>query len=135
MLVVDVNGENSWITAKWRREGLGKKVHILDRWGEVNKSYGTPAGEEETTASLNPLSSLEPKAADDPTATRYISDVTYFADALVVTNPEAKAPHWDASAKELIAGLIAFVAEKQDIDPRKKTLKLVRSLLNLDFDT
>jgi type IV secretion system protein VirD4 len=135
MLVIDPKGENSWITAKWRREGLGNKVYILDPWGEVNKSYGAPAGELETIASLNPLSFLEPKAADDPAALGYIGDVTYFADALVVTNPEAKEPHWDASAKELVAGLIAYVAEKQDIDPRKKTLKLVRALLNLPFDT
>ena len=135
MLVIDVKGENSWITAKWRREGLGNTVYILDPWGEVNRAYGASAGELETIASLNPLSSLAPKVADDPKATEYIGDVTYFADALVVENPEAKDPHWDRSAKELIAGLIAFVAEKQDIDPRKKTLKLVRSLLNLPDET
>ena len=111
------------------REGLGNKVYILDPWGEVNSAYGARAGEQETIASLNPLSSLDPKAKD------YIGDVTYFADALVVANPEAKDPHWDASAKELIAGLIAYVAERPDIDPREKTLKLVRGLLNLPDDT
>lgn len=129
MLVVDPKGENAWVTAKWRREGLGNKVYILDPWGEVNKAYGALAGENETVAGLNPLSSLDPLAAD------FIGDVTYFADALVVANPDAKDPHWDASAKELIAGLIAYVIEKQDIEPRQKTLKLVRDLINLPDDT
>ena len=128
MLVVDPKGENAWVTAKWRREGLGNKVYILDPWGEVNKAYGGLAGEEETIASLNPLASLDPKAAD------FIGDVTYFADALVVTNPEAKEPYWDASAKDLIAGLIAFIVENSDLKG-EKTLKQVRDLLNEADDT
>jgi type IV secretion system protein VirD4 len=126
MLVIDPKGENSWITAKWRRDGLGNKVYIVDPWGEVNGAYGAVAGEQETVASLNPLSSLDPTAAD------YVDDVTYFADALVVANPDAKDPHWDASAKDLIAGLIAYVMEKENI--REKTLKTVRGLLTLPDD-
>jgi type IV secretion system protein VirD4 len=125
MLVIDPKGENAWVTAKWRREGLGNKVYILDPWGEVNKAYGALAGEQETVARFNPLSSLDPKDAD------YVDDVTYFADALVVTSENAKEPHWDNSAKDLIGGLIAYVVEKENIEPRDKTLKTVRALLNL----
>jgi type IV secretion system protein VirD4 len=128
MLVIDPKGENAWVTAKWRRDALGNKAYILDPWGEVNSKYGALAGAHETVASLNPLSSLDPKAAD------YVGDVSYFADALVITNEDAKDPHWDASAKELIVGLIAYVTEKQNIEPKDKTLKVVRDLLNLPDD-
>jgi type IV secretion system protein VirD4 len=123
MLVIDPKGENAWTTAKWRRDGLEQRVYIVDPWGEVNKSYGSKAGEQETIARLNPLSSLDPTAAD------YVDDVTYFADALVVPNPRTNDPHWDASAKDLIAGLIAYVMEKEII--ADKTLKTVRELLVL----
>jgi type IV secretion system protein VirD4 len=125
MLVIDPKGENAWVTAKWRREGLGNKVYIVDPWGEVNKAYGALASEQETVARFNPLSSLDPKAAN------YVDDVTYFGAAMVVTSENAKEPHWDESAKELIAGLIAYVIEKEDIGPRDKTLKTVRDLLVL----
>lgn len=128
MLVIDPKGENAWVTAKWRREGLGNKVYILDPWDEVNSKYGALAGVEETVARFNPLSALDPKAAD------YVDDITYFADALVVTSENAKEPHWDASAKDLIGGLIAYVMEKENIEPGDKTLKTVRDLLILPDD-
>ena len=128
MLVIDPKGENAWVTAKWRREGLGNKVYILDPWGEVNSKYGALAGTEEIVARFNPLSALDPKAAD------YVDDIAYFADALVVTSENAREPHWDASAKDLIGGLISYVMEMENMAPESKTLKTMRDLLNLPDD-
>ncbi|MGH9344384.1 MAG: type IV secretory system conjugative DNA transfer family protein [Terriglobia bacterium] len=129
MLVVDPKGENAWVTAKWRREGLGNKVYILDPWGEVNNQYGARAGVEETVARLNPLASLDPKAAD------YMGEVGYFADALVVVQEDSKDPHWDRTAKELVAGTIGYVMESDKLRPEERTLGLMRKLLRQSDET
>ena len=60
-----------------------------------------------------------------------MDDIAYFADALVVTSENAREPHWDASAKDLIGGLISYVMEMENMAPESKTLKTMRDLLNL----
>lgn len=117
-LVIDPKGENAWVTATARRDNLGQKTYILDPWGEVNRRYGEEAGELETVVKFNPLSILDPKAPD------YVDDLAYLADALIIN--QGKEPHWDNSARELVAGLVSFVVEKY---ADKATLAQVRLLL------
>ncbi len=102
-ITIDPKGENAWITAKYRREDMGQKTIILDPWNEVNRRYGEKAGELETVSCFNPLSILDPESEN------YADDLAYLADALIIN--QGKDPHWDDSARELVAGLIAFLVE------------------------
>lgn len=118
-IVIDPKGENAWVTAKCRRESIRQKTIILDPWGEVNRRYGDLAGEQETIARFNPLSIL------DPTSQHYADDLAYLSDALIIN--QGKDPHWDDSARELVAGLIAFAVEKYG---EAATLPMVRLMLS-----
>ena len=122
-IVIDPKGENAWITAQYRRDELGQKVHILDPWGEVNRRYGDLAGQKETISRFNPLSIL------DPESPHYAEDIAYLADAIIIN--QGKEPHWDDSARELVAGLIAFTVEQhaQDENAPPPSLPLLRLLL------
>jgi type IV secretion system protein VirD4 len=118
-IVIDPKGENAWITAPQRRR-MGQKVILLDPWGEVNRRYGELAGELEIVARFNPLSIL------DPSSPHYADDLAYLADALIIN--QGKDPHWDDSARELVAGLMAYCCET--LKKGVSTLSLVRMLLS-----
>jgi type IV secretion system protein VirD4 len=123
VLVIDPKGENAWITAA-RRRGLGQKTYILDPWNEVNNIYGSKAGsgmEERSIASFNPLSILKPGADD------FVENLAYLADALIISQ-STKDPFWDDSARELCAGLMAYVVESPAFAPGA-SLGLMRKLL------
>lgn len=117
-LVIDPKGENAWITADWRRRS-GQKVYILDPWGEVNRRYGDLAGVAEKIATFNPLSILDPRSP------HYADDLAYLADAVIIN--QGKDPHWDDSARELVAGLMAYCVES---DRATACLPMVRVLLS-----
>lgn len=122
-IVIDPKGENAWLTAKYRREVMKQKTIILDPWGEVNRRYGAAAGELETVARFNPLSIL------DPASEHYADDIAYIADALIIS--QGKDPHWDDSARELVAGLIAYCVESFG---DAASLPMVRLLLSKPAD-
>ena len=144
-IVIDPKGENAWVTAKCRRDELGQKTIILDPWGEVNRRYGSKVEKRtiftleedkagitsehlaeshlETVCRFNPLSILDP--AND----NYADDLAYIADALIIN--QGKDPHWDDSARELVAGLIAFAVET---NPTTATLPFVRVILSKPYD-
>jgi type IV secretory pathway TraG/TraD family ATPase VirD4 len=120
-LVIDPKGENAWLTGL-RRHALGQKIHILDPWDEVYRWYGAKVGATVTTSRFNPLSVLKP--GDDD----FLDNLAYLADALIITQSTKENPYFDDSARELWAGLMAFVVESpaySDI----ACLGLVRSLL------
>lgn len=123
VLVVDPKGENAWLTAPFRRHAHGQKTVILDPWGEVNRRYGSVAGASEAIARFNPLSIL------DPGSEEYVDDLAYLADSLIISQ-SSRDPHWDDSARELMAGLIAFVVESPQYSTAA-SLGLVRALLSL----
>ena len=123
VLVVDPKGENAWVTAAYRRDVLGQKTVIVDPWGEVNRRYGSMAGVSETVARFNPLSILDPESDE------YVDDLAYLADAIIISQ-SSRDPHWDDSARELVAGLIAFVVESPAYRA-EASLALVRGLLSL----
>jgi type IV secretion system protein VirD4 len=124
VLVVDPKGENAWITAP-RRRALGQKTYIVDPWDEVNNQYGSRAGgpdQLEKIAHFNPLGIVDPESDE------YVDDITSLADALIITEG-TKEPHWDDSARELVAGLMAFVVESPDYRAHA-SLGLVRDFLS-----
>jgi type IV secretion system protein VirD4 len=120
VLAVDPKGENAWVTAAYRRNVLGQKTVILDPWGEVNRRYGSMVGIKESFASFNPLSILNPGSDD------FMEDLAYLADALIITN--SKEPYFDDTARELWAGLMAYVVEHPAFKGGK-TLYAARRLL------
>lgn len=118
VLVVDPKGENAYITAPQRRR-MGQRTIILDPWDEVNRRYGKKSGELEQVARFNPLSILNPESPD------YADDLAYLADALIISQSKND-PFFDDSARDLVAGLMAFCVEK--FGPRAN-LAQVRALL------
>jgi type IV secretion system protein VirD4 len=123
VLVVDPKGENAWVTAAFRRQAFGQKTVIVDPWGEVKRRYGAMAGASEAIARFNPLSILDPESDE------YVDDLAYLADAIIISQ-SSRDPHWDDSARELVAGLIALVVESPQFRP-SASLGLVRALLSL----
>jgi hypothetical protein len=118
--VIDPKGELSWLTAPRRRQ-FGQKVCIVDPWGQVNKLYGSRAGVQEQIAHFNPLSILKAGSRE------FVDELAYLAEALIITE-SAKDPYWDNSARELIAGMMAYVVENPEYAPHA-SLGLVRKLL------
>lgn len=119
-IVIDPKGELAWITAPRRRD-LGQRIRIIDPWGQVNQLYGSKVGVIEETARFNPLSVLKPGSDD------FVDNLAYLADALIITE-SSRDPHWDNSARELVAGIMAYVVENPAFAP-SASLVLVRKLL------
>lgn len=118
-IVIDPKGENAWITAKFRRDYFKQKTIILDPWNEVNRRYGDFAGEQETISRFNPLSILDPKSP------HYAEDLAYLSDALIIN--QGKDPHWDDSARELVAGLMAYTVERFGAEASLPMMRLLLS--------
>lgn len=95
ILVVDPKGELAAITADFRRR-LGQVV-ILNPFGVLT---GIP-GYELQSSGFNPLARL------DPTSASFNEDAAQLADALVTVG--GNDPHWDESARALIAAIIMYV--------------------------
>jgi type IV secretory pathway TraG/TraD family ATPase VirD4 len=104
-LVIDPKGENAWLTGATRK-GRGQHVHIVDPWDEVERWYASKVQPRwhHVTARFNPLSVLKPGDAD------FLDNLAFLAEASIITQ-STKDPYFDDSARELWAGLMAFVVE------------------------
>jgi len=91
VIAIDPKGELAAKTARWRKEGLGQNVVVLDPFGVSGQA----------TASYNPLADL------DPSADTFMDDVALVADALIVD--DSKDRHWTDSAKNLIRCLLLYM--------------------------
>lgn len=121
-VVIDPKGENAWITAPYRKNVLGQNVFIIDPWDELTRRYKSKINGKAphpATATFDPLSILNKSSIN------YADDLAYISDALIIN--QGKEPHWDDSARELVAGLIAYLVEAQ---PNAATLEGVRILLS-----
>jgi type IV secretion system protein VirD4 len=102
VVVLDPKAETVW--ASWQqRQKLGQRTVILDPWDEVNRRYGSKVGVKVPTTKFNPLSILDPRAPE------FADDVTLLAEGVITSS--GLDSHWTDSARELVAGLIAAVAE------------------------
>lgn len=113
-LVIDPKGTNAAVTAR-RRSEMGQDVHLIDPFNIL---------ENETSASFNPLSLLDP---DSPTIREEISII---AEALVVPDENQKEKHWDDGARTIIAGLIAQLITSPKYD--NPTLPMLRDMISMD---
>ncbi len=92
-LVLDFKGENHAVTARARR-ALGQRVILVDPFGIT----GAPA------QALNWLDTLDP---DDPDV---VSRAASLADMLVASEGADSDSHWNDTARELLRGLLVYVA-------------------------
>ncbi len=93
VIVVDIKGELYQVAGRRRRE-MGQQVKVLDPFGLVTaRSDG-----------LNPLDLLTLPRADVD------SDAEMLASLLAVGHQFSREPFWDTTAKGLLAGLIAHIA-------------------------
>lgn len=121
LVVVDPKGELAAVSAPFRRH-VGRVV-ILNPFGVLTDRQGF---EDMESVGFNPLAALNPSARD------FNVQASLLADAMITV--ESKQPHWDESARALVAALIMYVvivARKRDGIP---TLSRVRELLCLPSD-
>jgi type IV secretion system protein VirD4 len=117
IFVIDPKGELAAVTAKHRRT-VGD-VFVINPFGIL---ADRPGYEHLKSKGFNPLAAL------DPTAQSFNSDTALLAEALIKTEG-ARDPHWDDSARALLAALIMYVVMQAYVDDVVPTLNHVRELL------
>lgn len=113
-VVLDIKGENYAVTAR-ARKALGQAVYLVDPFGVT----GGPQG------CFNPLDTLDLSHPD------VVGQASALVDALVVTgsNQDDNSAHFNDSAKDLIRGVMVYVASFSDA--ARRNLGEVRRLLTL----
>ena len=113
-VVLDIKGENYAVTARTRR-ALGHKVYLID-------PFGVAGGEK---SCFNPIDTLDLRNPD------VVGQASALVESLVVSQGDQNdnASHFNDSAKDLIKGLIVYVASLSE--PSKRTFGEVRRLLTL----
>ncbi len=112
-IVVDPKGENYLVTARARRE-MGQQVHVIDPFRLVT----------EETDELNPLDVLGRPDVE------LESEAQALACLLAGPNQGLKEPFWDIWGRAVMAGVIAYVAEREN--PEDRHFGRVRELVKND---
>ena len=101
IVVIDPKGELAAITAKYRRDVLGERVVILNPFN-VHKKWENPALYPDLESDgFNPLLAL------DPTAEDFNTRAELLAEAIITVSGQDN-PHWDESARSMVAAFIMF---------------------------
>ena len=112
-LVIDPKGEAVEATAQARVD-MGQSVHVLDPFN-CCKNW-------KNKARINPLDAI------DENSLTAREDINVLADGMVMRGKEDGAAHWDIGARDLIAGIIAYVCLTTDREFRN--LDTVRNILS-----
>jgi type IV secretion system protein VirD4 len=117
VIATDTKGDLATLTAHRRASVLSQKVYVLDPF-EVVKGEAAYY-----RTSFNPLAVMRDNAMEE--------DAALIADAIVVTSPNDRDPHWDESARNFIEGVILHVATADFYSehPHLRTLVTVRKLV------
>lgn len=112
LLCIDVKGENA--AAAWEaREAMGQHIGVLD-------PYAIADIPPRLRVSINPLTSIHSESLT------VAEDLRFVADGMIVrSNP--KNAEWDNGARDLLAGLLAYVVA--EAPPEQRTLTTMRRLL------
>lgn len=113
VVVTDPKGENYTVTWR-RREQMGHEIVALDPFAITDAP----------SRCFNPLDMIDPNGPD------VSDDAMLLADMLILPGAAVgEAAFWDNEARALIAGLILYVAVKEDRTSGTRTLPQVRRLL------
>ena len=112
--VLDLKGENYAVTARARREA-GQDVFLIDPFG-ITGARGH---------SMNWLDALNP---DDPDV---VALAGALADMLIVSSGAESDPHWNDTAKELVRGLLIYVA---GLPPERRSMSELRRIVTSSED-
>ena len=112
MLVLDPKGELAR-TARLRR-ALGHDVYVVDPFGQSG----------EPSARFNALGEL------DPDSWTVVDDVASITQALIVDEGDARARHWNDSARALLLGIILLTLT---LPESERSLVTARELLSLTY--
>lgn len=96
IVCLDIKGENYAVTANRRRK-LGHKVILIDPFNVT--------GKDTTKSSVNWFDHLDPENPD------LVSDSAALAAQLM---PSEKSDHWEESARDLVRGIICYLATMED---------------------
>jgi type IV secretion system protein VirD4 len=113
VVVLDPKSENFQQTAAFRRDRLGHTIVRLDP-----ALLGGPGAN-----AFNPLMFIKSEAPD------FFDQCMDLADMIVVSKGTETDPHWDQKAREVIAGITAFVCAAEHRETQRN-LVLVRDILS-----
>lgn len=117
IIVIDPKGEYATMTAKYQRDILGKRVHIIDPWGLQDGPKITHGIQPETFNPLNILDENNPELADD---------CDLIADLIVPQNPNERDSHFSDKARQMIS---SYLLQMVSYLPKEEvTLFKLRSL-------
>ena len=109
--VLDFKGENYAVTARARRQA-GHAVFLID-------PFGITGGERHA---MNWLDALNPEDPD------VVAQAGALCEMLVVSAGREPDPHWNEAAKELLRGLLIYVA---GLDGERRSMAEVRRIVTL----
>jgi IMP cyclohydrolase len=112
--VLDLKGETYAVTARARREA-GQDVFLIDPFGIT----GAPRH------AMNWLDALDP---DDPDVVALAGSL---AEMLVVSSGSEHDPHWNDTARELLRGLLIYVA---GLPPERRSMSTLREIVTAAED-
>lgn len=121
LVVVDPKGELAAVSAPFRRR-VGRVV-MLNPFGVLTDRQGF---EDMESVGFNPLAALDPSSRD------LNVQASLLAEAMI--SVDSKQPHWDESARALVAALIMYVVIAARKSGRVPALSQVRELLCLPSD-
>ena len=123
VLVLDPKGENATASVARRGNGDGVSAGGLEQNVYVLDPFGVADVDDAYRAGFNPIAALDPNSDD------FIDECDAIADALVVSEQGKENDHWNAAARIVLRGFIAWVAVAPGIQNRD--LMEVRRLLFL----
>lgn len=115
VLSIDPSGQNAAVCAEARRR-MGQEVVCLNPFGMHTGIYP-----DLVSAGYNPLAGISSRSPV------FFQDCAAIGEALIVV--EGKDPHWSASARGLITGLIMWEILKAELHERDPLLENVRAML------
>jgi type IV secretion system protein VirD4 len=114
----------------------GRSLVVLDPKGELVEKTAAQRGRFGDVVVLNPFNmhgagsaGFNPLASLDPDSDTFVDDVMGLGEALIRVNPEAKEPHWEESAQNLVVGLIMWEVQEARRERRAALLTNVRMML------
>ena len=103
LITLDPKGENAAITARYRRDQLGHRVHIVNPWG-VHADLFEKRGFKPAT--LNPLDLLD---RNDRTV---VANAKALAHAICIRPAGEKGSYWQSASAALLAALLLWVTDE-----------------------